>query len=59
MLVMGMQGIFYSPRKLAVEASEGALKGIADKKSSEANKKNMELQNAKELADKLSKVKLT
>lgn len=49
---------FLFPKKLAVEASEGALKGIADKRSSEANKKNMELQNAKELADKLSKVKV-
>lgn len=49
---------FLFPKKLAVEASEGAMKTIADKKSSEANKKNMELQAAKELADKLNKVEV-
>lgn len=49
---------FLFPRKLAVEASEGAMKTIADKKNSEINKKNMELQAAKELADKLNKVEV-
>lgn len=49
---------FLFPRKVAVEASEGAMKTIADKKNSEANKKNMELQAAKELADKLSKIEV-
>jgi len=49
---------FLFPRKAAVEASEGAMKTIADKKSSEANKKNMEVQAAKELADKLSKIEI-
>jgi large subunit ribosomal protein L9 len=49
---------FLFPRKLAVEASEGAMKEIADKKSSLANKKNMELQAAKELAEKLNKVEV-
>lgn len=49
---------FLFPKKLAVEASEGALKTIADKKSSEANKKNMELQAAKDLADKLNKIEV-
>ncbi|OGO76821.1 MAG: 50S ribosomal protein L9 [Clostridiales bacterium GWB2_37_7] len=49
---------FLFPRKAAVEASEGALKTIADKKSSEANKKNMEVQAAKDLADKLSKIEI-
>ncbi len=50
---------FLFPRKLALEASEGAMKTIADKKSSEANKKNMEVKAAKELADKLNKVEVT
>jgi len=50
---------FLFPKKVAVEASEGALKTIADKKSSEANKKNMELQAAKDLADKLNKIEVT
>lgn len=50
---------FLFPRKLALEASEGALKTIADKKSAEANRKNMELQAAKDLADKLSKIEVT
>lgn len=50
---------FLFPKKLAVEASEGALKEIADKKSSLANKKNLELQAAKELADKLNKVEVS
>jgi large subunit ribosomal protein L9 len=49
---------FLFPRKVAVEASEGALKTIADKKSSVDNKKNMELQAAKDLADKLSKIEI-
>lgn len=49
---------FLFPRKLAVEASEGALKTIADKKSSLVNKKNMELQAAKDLADKLNKIEI-
>ena len=50
---------FLFPRKLAVEASEGAMKTIADKRSSEVNKKNMEVKAAKELADKLNKVEVT
>lgn len=49
---------FLFPKKLAVEASEGAMKTIADKKSSLQNKKNMELQAAKELADKLNKIEV-
>lgn len=49
---------FLFPKKLAVEASEGALKEIADKKNSLVNKKNMELQAARELADKLNKVEV-
>jgi large subunit ribosomal protein L9 len=50
---------FLFPRKLAVEATEGKLKEIEDKKSSEKNKKAMELKAAKELADKLSKVEIS
>lgn len=50
---------FLFPRKLALEASEGAMKTIADKKSSVANKKNMEVKAAKELADKLNKIEVT
>jgi large subunit ribosomal protein L9 len=49
---------FLFPRKAAVEASEGAMKTIADKKNSEVNKKNKELQAAKELADKLNKIEV-
>lgn len=49
---------FLFPRKAAVEASEGAMKTIADKKNSEVNKKNKELQAAKDLADKLSKIEV-
>jgi large subunit ribosomal protein L9 len=49
---------FLFPRKLAVEASEGAMKTIADKRSSEINKKNQELKTAKELADKLNKIEV-
>ncbi|HYE09556.1 MAG TPA: 50S ribosomal protein L9 [Patescibacteria group bacterium] len=50
---------FLFPRKAAVEASEGAMKTIADKKNSEVNKKNKELQAAKELADKLNKIEIS
>lgn len=47
------------PRKLAVEATEGKLKEIEDKKSAEKNRKEKELKAAKELADKLSKTEIT
>lgn len=50
---------FLFPRKLAVEATAGKLKEIEDKKSSEKNKKEMELKAAKELADRLSKVEIS
>ncbi|MFZ5353942.1 MAG: 50S ribosomal protein L9 [Bacillota bacterium] len=49
---------FLFPRNLAVEATDGKLREIDDKKSSLQNKKNMELQAAKELADKLNKVEV-
>lgn len=50
---------FLFPRGLAVEASEGKMREVIDKKSSVANKKQMELNSAKELADKLSKLTVT
>lgn len=50
---------FLFPRKLAVEATSGRLKEIEDKKSSEKNKKEMELKAAKELADRLSKIEIS
>lgn len=50
---------FLFPRKLAVEATAGKLKEIEDKKSSERNRKEMELKAAKELADKLNKVEIS
>jgi large subunit ribosomal protein L9 len=49
---------FLFPRKVAIEASEGGLKTIADKNNSIVNKKNNELQAAKELADKISKIEV-
>jgi large subunit ribosomal protein L9 len=49
---------FLFPRKLAVEATEGRLKEIEDKKSSEKNRKEKELSAAKELAEKLSKLEV-
>lgn len=50
---------FLFPRGLAVEASEGKMREVIDKKSSLDNKKQMELNSAKELADKLSKLTVT
>jgi large subunit ribosomal protein L9 len=49
---------FLFPRKLAVEATEGRLKEIEDKKSSEKNRKEKELAAAKELAEKLGKLEV-
>ncbi len=49
---------FLFPKSLAVEATDNKLKEIDDKKKSEQNRKNKELQAAKELADKLSKVEV-
>ena len=47
------------PRKAAIEASEGGLKTIADKNNSVINKKNKEVQAAKDLADKISKIEVS
>lgn len=49
---------FLFPKNLAVEATDGRMREIDDKKSSEQNRKNKELQAAKDLADKLSKVEV-
>ena len=50
---------FLFPRKVAIEASEGGLKTIADKNNSVVNKKNNEVQAAKELAEKISKIEVS
>jgi len=50
---------FLFPRKVAIEASEGGLKTIADKNNSVINKKNNELQAAKELAEKINKIEVS
>ena len=50
---------FLFPRKVAIEASEGGLKTVADKNNSVINKKNKELQAAKELAEKISKIEVS
>ena len=49
---------FLFPRKLAVEATAGKLKEIEDKKAAERNRKEKELKEAKELAEKLSKMEI-
>ncbi|HCJ57410.1 50S ribosomal protein L9 [Lutispora sp.] len=46
------------PRKLAAEATAGKLNEISDKKSSLENKKKKELEEAKALAERLSKIEL-
>lgn len=50
---------FLFPKKLAIEASDAKMKEITDKKSSEKNRKQKELQQARELAEKLNKVTVT
>lgn len=50
---------FLFPRKAAIEASEGGLKTIADKNNSVINKKNKEVQAAKDLAEKISKIEVS
>lgn len=47
------------PRKLAVEATEGKLREIEDKKKAEKNRKEKELQAAHKLAAKLGKLQVT
>lgn len=50
---------FLFPRKAAIEASEGGLKTIADKNNSVINKKNKEVQAAKDLAERISKIEVS
>lgn len=50
---------FLFPRGLAVEASEGKMREVVDKKNSLDNKKQIELNSAKELASKLNKITVT
>ncbi len=50
---------FLFPRGLAVEASEGKMREVIDKKNSVDNKKQLELNAAKELAEKLGKLTVT
>ncbi|HOR86300.1 MAG TPA: 50S ribosomal protein L9 [Bacillota bacterium] len=50
---------FLIPKKLAVEATAGKLKEIEDRKESGQKKKEKELQLAKELADKISKLEIS
>lgn len=49
---------FLFPRGLAMEASEGNLTSLKEKKDAQKFKKDVELQEAKELAKKISEVKV-
>ena len=49
---------FLFPKKLAVEATPDNLKKLKDKKNSEAHKKELDKQNAKELASVINKLVL-
>lgn len=49
---------FLFPKKLAVEATPDNLKKLKDKKDSEAHKKELEKQNAKEISEKINKLQL-
>ena len=46
------------PKKLAVEATPDNLKKLKDKKDSEAHKKELDKQKAKEIAEKINKLEL-
>ena len=46
------------PKKLAVEATPDNLKMLKDKKDSEAHKKELDKQKAKEMAEKINKIEL-
>lgn len=50
---------FLFPKKLAVEATPDNLKKLKDKKDSEAHKKELDKQKAKEIAEKINKLELT
>lgn len=49
---------FLLPKKLAVPADSGNMSRLNDKKSSMAHKKELELNEAKEMASKLAKIEL-
>lgn len=49
---------FLFPKKLAVEATPDNLKKLKDKKDSEAHKKELDKQKAKEIAEKINKLEL-
>lgn len=49
---------FLLPKKLAVPADSGNMSRLNDKKASMAHKKELELNEAKELAKKLAKIEL-
>ena len=49
---------FLFPKKLAVEATPDNLKKLNDKKASEAHKKELDKQKAKEIAEKIIKLEL-
>lgn len=49
---------FLFPKKLAVEATPDNLKKLKDKKDSEAHKKELDKQKAKETAEKINKLEL-
>ena len=49
---------FLFPKKLAVEATPDNLKKLNDKKASEAHKKELDKQKAKEIAEKINKLEL-
>ncbi len=49
---------FLFPKKLAVEATPDNLKKLKDKKNSEAHKKELDKQKAKEISEKIAKLEL-
>lgn len=49
---------FLLPRKLAVLADSGNMSKLNDKKASQAHKKELELNEAKQIAEKINKIEL-
>lgn len=50
---------FLFPKKLALEATKDNLLKLQDKKNSAAHKKNIEIEENKKIAEKISKIQLT
>lgn len=50
---------FLFPKKLALEATKDNLLKLQDKKNSVAHKKNIEIEENKKIAEKISKIQLT